>query len=173
MAYSGQTKVMPFIAANHAGRVIVANTGIDISVTGADSATLIVPIPLIISAFGVYVMEDLGASATGGIFLDSETVMAGGGSLIVLAEIDLDSTSNRSGNVVEAASIASTGSEDVDAGDVIFASNAVFPITMPTPRILTVRHVQSSSVTGEVAPFIVARWLQPDFSSTEQWTDIT
>ena len=86
MAYSGQTKVMPFIAANHAGRLTIANTGIDISITGADAATLIVPIPLI---------------------------------------------------------------------------------------ILTVRHVQSSSVAGEVAPFIVARWLQPDFSSTEQWTDIT
>ncbi len=173
MAYSGQTKVMPFLAANGAGRLTVANTGIDISDSSADSATMIVPIPLIIYAFGVYVMEDLAASATGGIFLDSETVMAGGGSLIVLAEVDLDSTANRSGNEIEAAAIASTGSEDIDAGDVIFASNAVFPITMPTPRILVARHATNSSIAGEVAPFIVARWLQPDFSSTEQWTDIT
>ena len=171
MAYSGQTKVMPFLCANHGGRVTIANTGIDISITGADAATLIVPIPMIIYAFGVYVMESFDAAATGGIFLDMETVMAGGGSLIVLAEIDLDSTSNSRGDGFTARQVASTGSEDVDAGDVIFASNAIFPITVPAPRVLVVRHVQSSSIAGEVAPFIVARWLNPNLSSTEQWVD--
>ena len=173
MAYSGQTKCIEFLCANGAGRVTIANTGIDISVTGADAATISIPIPMIIYAFGVYVMEDLGAAATGGIFLDMETVIAGGGSIVVLAEIDLDSTSNLRGDGFTARQVASTGSEDIDAGDVILASNAIFPITVPAPRTLTARWATNSGIAGEVAPFIVARWLAPNFSSTEQWTDIT
>ena len=173
MARSGALKVIEFNLANNAGRLTVANTGIDISTSSADAGTIFAPIDMILYQFGVYVMEDLGATAAGDIALetiDTPSTLPTSGTATTIATIDLDATNLRRGDGgSNAASAASTGSEDIDAGDVVFAPTSTFPLLIRAPLILTVRHVQSSSVAGEVAPFIVCRWLTPDLRSNEQW----
>ncbi len=168
MARSGGLRVIEFACANNAGRITVANTGIDISVTGADAATLAVPTDLIIYQFGVYVMEDMLAAATGSIFLERATNIVGSDTTI--AEMDLDTTDLKSGDGVLANQTASTGSEDIDAGDVIFSPASLFPYRVLAPVVLTVRWVQSSNITGELAPFIVCKWLPPDLRPDTQWS---
>ena len=165
--------VHQFLLANQAGRITVATTGIDFNDSSADVATMIVPVPLVIYAFGVVVQENLGATVAGSLFLERSTVIVGTDTTVV--ELDYDSTSLRSGNTTNelASATASTGSEDVDAGDVIFyADAATFPVLITAPQILTVRHVTTAAV-GEVAPFIVCRWQGVDGRPTSVWTDIT
>ena len=174
MAYSGAMDVYHFLLANQAGRIAVATTGIDLSGNAsADVATMIVPVPLVIFAFGVVVQENLAASAVGSLFLERSTVIVGTDTTVV--ELDYDSTDLRSGNSTNelASATASTGSEDVDAGDVIFfAQSSVFPVLIAAPQVLTVRHV-TTAVAGEVAPFIVCRWQGIDGRPRSVWTDIT
>ncbi len=172
MARSGALKVIEFNIAANAGRIIVASTGIDISDSTRDHATIFVPVDMILYQFGVYVMEDLGATAAGDVALETintPSTLPTSGTATTIATIDLDATNLARGNGATAAAVASTGSEDIDAGDVIFAPTSTFPLMILAPHILTVRHVQSSSVTGELAPFIVCRWLTPDLRSNEQW----
>jgi len=171
MAYSGLIRVMEFPCANAYGRITIANTGIDVSDASADAATMIVPSVLKIYQFGLYVMESLGSTLAGSVFLERAPSLLG--TDVTLAEIDLDSADLKSGDGVSANQTASTGSEDIDAGDVIFAPASSFPITVIGPQYLTVRHAQSASVAGELAPFIVAKWMPPDLRSTEQWSDVT
>jgi hypothetical protein len=170
MAYSGAVQVMEFLTANIAGRLTVANAGIDVSDADADAATMIVPCPLMIYGFGVYVMEDLAASLTGSIFLERATVIAGTDTTVV--EFDLDSTDLQSGDGTSPLQTSSTGSEDIDAGDVAWAPSSSFPVLIQSPQVLTVRHVQTA-VAGEVAPFILARWQGPDLRQVTQWADAT
>ena len=173
MARSGALKVIEFNLANNAGRIAIVNTGIDISDATADAGTIFVPVDMILYQFGVYVMESLGATAAGDVALEQITApstLPTSQTAVTIATIDLDSTDLKSGDGgVLANNTASTGSEDIDAGDVIFAPALTFPLMIFAPHILTVRHVQSSSIAGELAPFIVCRWLEPDFRSNEQW----
>jgi hypothetical protein len=169
MALSGPLEVIEFQAPDTS--TTVATSLIDISAAGADAATLIVPLPLLIHAFGVYVTEDMAASATGSVFLERATVVAGSDTTVV--ELDLDSTDLKSGDGTLPHQTASTGSEDIDAGDVIFAPASSFPVLITPPQTLTVRHVQTSSVAGELRAFIVAQWQGIDLRSTEVWGDAT
>ncbi len=176
MARSGALKVMEFNLAANAGRILVASTGIDTSDSSADAGIIAVPVDMIIYQFGVYVMEALGVASVGDVVLETINQTSGGASTLptsgtatARATIDLDSTDLASGNGTSAAVTASTGSEDIEAGDVIFAPASSFPLFIPAPHILTVRHVQTSSVAGELAPFIVCRWLTPDLRMSSQW----
>ncbi len=172
MARSGALKVIEFNLASNAGRILVASTGIDISESSADAGTIFVPVDMILYQFGVYVMESLDATAAGDVVLEqisTPSTLPTSGTAVSLATIDLDATNLARGNGTLAAQVASTGSEDIDAGDVVFAPTSTFPLMILAPHILTVRHVQSSSIAGELAPFIVCRWLTPDLRSNEQW----
>ena len=172
MARSGSLKVLEFNCAANAGRILVASTGIDIDDSAADAATIAVPVDLIIYQFGVYVMETLGTSASGDIVL--ETVDAGvlptSGTATARATIDLESTNLARGNGAAAGAVALVTSDNVVAGSVVFAPTSTFPLLIRAPLILHVSHVDSgSSEAGELAPFIVCRWLTPDLRSSEQW----
>ena len=168
MAYSDY-EVMKFHLADHYAQVL-ATGGINIEAdSSADVATFIVPLPLLIYAFGVVVNESFAASAVGSLFLERSTVFTGTDTTVV--ELDYDSTSLRSGDGSEPSATVSTGSEDIDAGDVIFfADAATFPILIDAPQVLTVRHV-NTTVNGIVEPFIVARWKNIDGTPTSVWTD--
>lgn len=168
MAYSGAAQVIEFQSPDS---TIAVNTSlIDISASSADVATLIVPVPLMIYAFGCYVTEDLAATASGSIFLERATNVAGTDTTVV--ELDLDSTDLKSGDGTDPLQTASTGSEDIDAGDVIYAPSTSFPVLITAPQILTVRFVQTA-VAGELRPFIVARWQGMDLRPTSVWGDDT
>ncbi len=168
MAYSDY-EVMKFHLADHFAQV-VATGGINIEAdASADVATFIVPLPLLIYAFGVVVNESFAAAAVGSLFLERSTVILGTDTTVV--ELDYDSTSLRAGDGFEPSATASTGSEDIDAGDVIFyADAATFPILIEAPQVLTVRHV-NTTVNGIVEPFIVARWKNIDGRPTSVWTN--
>ncbi len=168
MAYSDY-EVMKFHLADHFAQVL-ATGGINIEAdSSADVATFIVPLPLLIYAFGVVVNESFAASATGSLFLERATVILGTDTTV--AELDYDSTSLRSGDGSEPSTTASGGSASIDAGDVILLANAsTFPILIDAPQVLTVRHV-TTAVNGIVEPFIVARWKNIDGTPTSVWTD--
>ena len=167
MAYSDYEVMYPRIAGHFAH---ITAVGIDISAdSSADVATMIVPVPLLIYAFGVIVEEDFDASATGSLFLESSTVILGTDTTLV--ELDYDSTSLRSGDGFVPSKTASTGSEDIDKGDVIFYADAsTFPLLVTAPKVLTVRHV-TTNVAGIVVPFIVGRWKNIDGTPTSVWTN--
>ena len=169
MAYNGPLQVIQFTPPEVF--VSVATAGIDISDASADHATLAVPVSLMLYAFGVYLSEDMAAAADGSIFLERASNVAGSDATVI--ELDLDSTSHLSGSGTLPLVTASTGSEDIDAGDVLFAPSASFPILITAPQILTVRHAVSSGITGELTAFIVCRWQAMDLRGTSFWSDIT
>ncbi len=168
MAYSDYEVMYPRIA-DHFARITTSGINIEDD-SSADVATMIVPVPLLIYAFGVIVQESFAAAAVGSLFLESSTVILGTDTTLV--ELDYDSTSLRSGDGFTPSAIASTGSEDIDAGDVIFYADAsTFPILVKAPKVLTVRHVQTA-VNGIVVPFIVGRWKNIDGTPTSVWTNV-
>ncbi len=172
MAYSGAVQVIAFLMADVAdptqvlAGITVAESGIDLDDTSADVATMIVPVPLMIYAFGVYVHESFAAAATGSLFLERATNIVGTDTTV--AELDYDSILNQSGDGDRPFQTTSTGSEDIDAGDVLYAQSSLFPVLITAPQVLTVRHV-STGVAGEVAPFIVARWQGMDLRPAAVW----
>ena len=165
MAYSGAIQVIPFQSPD--SLVSVATSLVDASGSSADLAILIVPVPLMLYAFGIYVTESLGATLTGSIFLERSTLPAGSDTTVV--EFDLDATSNLSGDGTLPQQTASTGAEDIDGGDVMYANASAFPVLITAPQVLTVRLV-TTAVVGEYVPFIVARWQGMDLRSTEMWS---
>ena len=170
MAYNGPLQVIQFTPPEVF--VSVATAGMDISVdpTTTDNATIAVPINLMLYGFGVYVSEDLGATATGSIFLERSTNVAGTDTTVI--ELELDSTTHKSGDGQLPLVTASTASDDIDAGDVLFAPSASFPILITAPQILTVRYAQSASNTGELTAFIVGRWQAMDARGLKFWSDV-
>ena len=170
MAYNGPLQVIQFTPPEVF--ISVASAGMDISVdpTTTDNAAIIVPVNLMLYAFGVYVSEDLAASAVGSVFLERSTNVAGTDTEVI--ELDLDSTAHSSGNGTLPLITASTGSEDIDAGDVLFAPSSSFPILIEAPQVLTVRYAQSSGITGELTAFIVCRWQAMDARGSKFWSDV-
>ena len=175
MAYSGSMDVIPFILAADFGRITVATTGIDLDSDTGDVATMIVPVPLMIYAFGVNVTENLGV-VTGDLTLQRSTVI--GGTDTTIAVLDFDDTTYSSGAAAVSSqellahSVALAASADVDAIDTfINASAAIFPFLVTAPQVLTLNHtITAATITGELAPFIVARWQGIDARPREVWT---
>ena len=167
MAYNGPLQVIQFTPPEVF--VSVATAGMDISDSSVDHGTLAVPVSLMLYAFGVYVSENMAASALGSIFLERSTNVAGTDTTVV--ELDLDSIVHLSGNGTLPLQTASAGSEDIDAGDVLFAPSSLFPVLITAPQILTVRHVQTA-ITGELTAFIVGRWQAMDARGTEFWSNV-
>ena len=168
MAYNGPLVVLQFTPPEVL--VSVATAGMDIGETAADLGTIAVPVNFMLYAFGVYVMESMGASAVGSIFLERATNVAGTDTTVI--ELDLDSTVHRSGDGTLPLQTASTGSEDIDAGDVLFAPSSSFPILITAPQVLTTRHVDSGTVVGELTPFVVGRWQAMDARGTAFWSNV-
>ena len=168
MAYSGALQVIQFTPPEVL--VSVATAGIDVDSSAADMGTYIVPVDLMLYAFGVYVHENLGIAVTGSIFLERAANVAGTDTTVI--ELDVDSTSLKSGDNSLPLITASAGSEGIDAGDVVFAPSASFPILITAPQVLTVRFVQSGSLTGELTPFIVCRWQAIDARGAKFWSDV-
>lgn len=168
MAYNGPLQVIQFTPPEVF--VSVATAGMDIGEAAADLGTLAVPVNLMLYAFGVYISEDLGASAVGSIFLERSTNVDGTDTTVI--ELDLNSTVHQSGNGTLPLQTASTGSGDLDAGDALFAPSSSFPILITAPQILTTRHVDSGTVAGEVTPFIVCRWQAMDARGLSFWSDV-
>ena len=164
MAYSGSAQVLEFTLVNS---IAVNTSAVDVSASSGDFGAIIVPVPMMLYQFGCYVTESLAAAVTGSIFLERADFVAGTDATVV--ELDLDATDLRSGDGTRAAQTASTGSEDIDAGDVIYSPQTSFPIIITAPQVLVLRTVQTSSVAGELRPFIICRWLGPDYRSTEVW----
>ena len=167
MAYSGSAQVIEF---TNVSSILVNTSAIDVSATSADYGHILVPVPMILYQFGAYITEDLAAAVTGSVFLERSNRVAG--TDVTVVELDLDSTNLRRGDATRAAQTASTGSEDLDAGQVVYSPQSLFPVIITAPQLLTLRLVQTSAV-GEMRPFIVCRFLGPDYRSTEVWIDKT
>ena len=163
MAYSGSAQVIEFTLSN---ATTVAASAIDVSASSADYGHILVPIPMIIYQFGAYITESLAAAVTGSVFLERANRVAG--TDVTVVELDLDATNLASGDGTRAAQTASTGSEDIDAGDVVYSPQSSFPIIITAPQVLVLRLVQTA-VVGEMRPFVVGRFLGPDYRSTEVW----
>ena len=166
MAYSGSAQVIEFTKPD---AVTVVLSAIDTSASSGDFGHILVPIPMMLYQFGAYITESLAATISGSVFLERANRVAGSDTTV--AELDLDATNLRSGDGTRAAQTASTGSEDLDAGDVVYSPQSLFPLIITAPQVLVLRLVQTSTIAGEMRPFIVARFLAPDYRSTEVWID--
>jgi hypothetical protein len=164
MAYSGAVQVIPFQSPD--AFTSVATSLIDVSASSADVAVLIVPVPLEVYAFGIYVTESFAAAGTGSIFLERATNVVGTDTTV--SELDFDAVALKSGDGNKPLQTASTGSEDIDLGDVVYAPSSAFPVLIAAPQVLTVRFVQTA-IVGEAVPFIVARWQGMDLRPTSVW----
>ena len=165
MAYSGSAQVIEF---TNVSSIAVNTSAIDVSATSADYGHILVPIPMILYQFGAYITEDLAATVSGSVFLERANRVAG--TDVTVVELDLDSTNLSRGDGTRAAQTASTGSEDLDAGQVVYSPQSLFPIIITAPQVLVLRLVQTS-VVGEMRPFIVGRFLGTDYRGTEIWID--
>jgi hypothetical protein len=165
MAFSGDVTVLHFQEPDSS--VAVATTNIDVSASSADTATMIVPVPLMLYAFGLYCTENGAASLTGSVFLERATNVAGSDTTVV--EVDIDVTDLSSGDGTLPLQTASTGSEDIDAGDVLFGPSSAFPVLITAPQVLTVRFVQTA-VAGEYVPFVVGKWMEIDYTPAAVWS---
>ncbi len=164
MAYSGQNVVIQF---QHPGSLIaVTDAMIDVSASSADAAYLIVPVPLMIYAFGIWSHESAAASGTGSILLEVQRVPAA--SQITICELDFDATDPSSGGDRTAGVTASTGSEDMDLGDIMFGKSSNFPYLVAAPNTLCVSFTQTA-IVGEFTAFLVGRWLGIDYRSDGVW----
>ena len=167
MAYSGSAQVLEFTKPD---AVTVVLSAIDVSASSADYGHILVPVPMIIYQFGMYITETLAATVSGSIFLSREEKIAG--TEVTIAELDLDATNLAKGDATRAAQTASTGSEDISAGEVVYSPQSLFPVLVTAPQLLALRLVQTA-VVGEMRPFIVCRWLAADYRGTEVWSDST
>ena len=165
MAYSGSAMVLEFTLPNS---IAVNTSAIDVSATSGDFGHILVPIPMMLYQFGAYITEDLAATVSGSVFLERANRVAG--TDVTVVELDLDSTNLSRGDGTRAAQTASTGSEDLDAEQVVYSPQSLFPIIITAPQMLVLRLVQTS-VVGEMRPFVVGRFLGTDYRSTEIWID--
>ncbi len=164
MAYSGAVQVMLF---EPAGNLVSATTAqINIG-TDTVASHMIVPVPLMIYAFGVYITQTLGASYDGSLLLRKVTIP--GGTNTTLSTLDLDSVLLKSGDNTKPFVTASTGAEDIVAGDAVFAPASAFPVLVQSPTTLHMSFTANSDTVGEAVPFIVARWQGMDLRQTEIW----
>ena len=163
MAYDGEQVVIQF---QHPGSLIaITDASLDISTT-AETGYLIVPMPLLIYAFGLWCHEDSGSSLINDTLLERQTVPEA--SQTVISTIKYDSTDLASGGAGTSGVTALSASENVDDGDIIYAAGSVFPYLVTAPQTLVVSHILTA-VGGEFTPFIIARWLGIDYRSTEVW----
>ncbi len=164
MAYSGQNIVIQF---QHPGSLIaITDASVDISATSADNGILVVPIPLMIFAFGLWCHEDSGASLVNNTLLERGALPVA--SPTTISTILYDSTDLASGGAGTPGVTALSASENVDDGDIIYAAGSVFPYLVTAPQTLVVSHTLTA-VGGEFTPFIIARWLGIDYRSTAVW----
>ena len=164
MAYSGAVQIIPFQSPD--SLLTVATSIIDIG-TDTKTLNLIVPVPLMVYAFGVYVMESMDATYASTLRLQRATVVDGTDTTI--STLDLDSVLLSSGNGTTPNTTASTGSEDIDAGDVVYSSAADFPVLVASPQVLILDFTSGDSIAGELVPFVVARWQGMDLRQASVW----
>ena len=82
MAYSGAVQVLTMHYPTRAESIVALDMGQDFSASAADLFTMIVPVPLMIYAFGIYVTENLAATSVGNYTLQHSTVIVGTDTLI-------------------------------------------------------------------------------------------
>ena len=169
MAYSGAVQVITMHVPTPAESIVALDIGQDLS-TGADKYVLIVPVPLMIYAFGVYLSEGYAAGSVANMTLQHSTVVAGTDTLI--STLTEDSTDLQSGDGNSPLVTSSTGSEDIDAGDVMYAPASDFPFLVPAAQVLTVAN-SASNGAGEGVPFIICRWKGMDLRPAAVWGDAT
>ena len=169
MAYSGAVQVIMMHAPTPAESIVALDIGQDFS-TGADKYVLMVPVPLMIYAFGIQLTESLAATSVGNSTLQHSSVIVGTDTLIsTLVE---DNTELQSGDGSSPLVTSSTGSEDIDAGDVMYAPASDFPFLVPAAQVLTVAQ-SASNGAGEGVPFIICRWQGMDLRPAAVWGDAT
>ncbi len=168
MAYSGAVQVIMLHNPTVAQSIVALDIGFDLSDSAADLFGMIVPVPLMIYAFGLYTTEAHAATSTANIVLAHSTVLVGTDTTI--ATLDLDSTNLQSGDGDSPLVTSSTGSEDIDAGDVAYAPSSSFPFLVPAAQVLTVSF-SASGGAGEGVPFIIARWQGMDLRPAAVWAD--
>lgn len=168
MAYSGAVQVIILHSTTNVESIVALNAGFSYSDSTADDATMIVPVPLMIYAFGMYLTEAAAATSLVALTLQHSTVIVGTDTLI--STLDLDSTNLQSGDGDSPLVTSSTGSEDIDAGDVAYAPSSDFPFLVPAAQVLTVAHTASNGAL-EGIPFIVARWQGMDLRPAAVWGD--
>ena len=166
MAYSGAVQVVQFTSIETF--VSVATAGYDPTSNSGDLGIMIVPVPLMIYAFGAYISEDLGATLID-VLLQRSTVAAGTDSTV--ATLDMSSTNLTSGDGNSPLVTASTGSGDIDAGDVIYAPASSFPVLITAPQVLTVSASATEAVAGEYTFFLICRWQGMDLRPAAVWGD--
>ena len=164
MAYSGAVSVMSF---QHAESLSALTDAILDIGTDTKDLNMICPMPLQLYAFGIFVLENLGASYDSALVLQDSTSIDGTDTTI--STLDLDSTSNFSGDGDSPLVTVSTGAEDIDDGDVVYSSSADFPYLVVAGRMLVVQYTASTDTAGEAVPFVVARWNGPDLRPTNIW----
>ena len=166
MAYSGAVQVIVLHNATVAQSIVALDIGQDLSASAADLFGMIVPVPLMIYAFGMYVTESIAASDVALLTLQHSTVLTGTDTSIAI--LDFDSTNLASGDGDSPLKTASTGSEDLDAGDVVYAPSSSFPYLVPAAQVLTTSFAASGGA-NEGVPFIIARWQGQDLRLTSTW----
>ena len=167
MAYSGGAVVIPLSVHLAAEAIVEASVGVDLDAAAADEYVLICPVPLMIYAFGASVTETFAATMAGSVFIDHAPTIAG--TDVQIVEWDLDTTTHLKGDGTNPLQTAATGSESFSAGEVIFAPASAFPYVVPSCRVVTLRHVDSGTVAGEAAFFLVARWMPIDLRMDTAW----
>ena len=140
-----------------------AGDEMNVSDSSADVGTMMVPIPLVLYAFGLYLTEGWGTAVTGDISLTRQNRVEGTDVDIVAWDVDL--TGQTSGDDDLGMITTAGGSEDIDTGDVTFADSTRFPQTIFAPQYLTVEFV-STALAGECVPFLIGRWLSIDYTPT-------
>ena len=168
MAYSGAVQMIMLHAPTVAESIVALDIGMDLSAATADNFVMIVPVPLMIYAFGLYLTENSAATSLVALTLQHSTVIVGTDTLITT--LDLDSTNLSSGNGDSPLQTASTGSEDIDAGDVAYAPSSDFPYLVPAAQVLTTSF-SASGGANEGVPFIVARWQGMDLRPAAVWAN--
>ena len=169
MAYSS-AQIIEFDCVLGEGRIAVTSSGIDVSDdTIDDVATIYCPLPLKIYGFGLYVTETLGTAVDEDMLLQVSALVAGTDK--VLATMDLDALALQSGDGLVSSITASTGSEAILAGDVIWAPASSFPAVVIPGQIITVLATDNGALGGELLPFVFAEWLNMDFRPTNMWVN--
>ena len=167
MAYSGAVQVIQMHSHTSVQSIVALDAGFNYSDSTADDFVLYLPAPLMVYAFGMYVTESFAAGDLTSLTL--QTALAPVGTDTLRATLDMDSTDLQSGDGDNALVTSSTGAEDLDAGDVVYAPASSFPFLAPV-GVLTVAHTASGGA-AEGIPFIIARWQGMDFRGTNVWAN--
>ena len=143
-------------------------SGMDMSIASPTfDGTFMVPMPLLLLQFGMYISETPAATSLAQIIL--ERVPGVEGSATTVVTVDLDEVAYAKGNNLKASVTASTGSEDILIDNELFAPRSLFPILVAAPQYLQVRNSTASGGVGEIVPFIVYQWQGIDLRPTTIW----